>query len=179
MGARVLVIALPPNLRFQRTPLCGAAADAQVIEPMEAGTLRDQVSEQQAYEQLQYYTLAHGGLEFIHQHVVDAWAAQQADELTKPIKLTFALVGLYLHVEKGFSGRQVQRVHMTLARRQRNWPSFPLPRQRGSITAIQVLAAPAGHERDQAINAWCASVWGAFSESHQAIAELLQQHEIV
>jgi hypothetical protein len=31
---------------------------------------------------------------FIHQYVVDAFAAQQADEQTKPMKLTFALVGL-------------------------------------------------------------------------------------
>ena len=44
---------------------------------------------------------------FIHQHVMDAWAVQTADELTKPIQLTFALVGLYLHVEMAFSGRQV------------------------------------------------------------------------
>ncbi|HXG53369.1 MAG TPA: DUF5946 family protein, partial [candidate division Zixibacteria bacterium] len=70
----------------------------------EATPKRDEISEQQSYEQLQCYTLGHGGLEFIHQHVVDAWAAQHADEQTKPIRLTFALVGLYLHVERGFSG---------------------------------------------------------------------------
>jgi hypothetical protein len=81
-------------------------------------------SEQQAYEELQCYTLGHGGPGFIRQHVVDAWAAQHADEQTKPIGLTFALVGLYLHVERGFSGRQVQRVHMKLGQRRRTWPSL-------------------------------------------------------
>lgn len=140
---------------------------------------RDEIAEQQAYEQLQCYTLDHGGREFIHQHVVDAWAAQHADEQTKPISLTFALVGLYLCVERGFSGRQVQRAHMALGQRKRSWPSFPLPHERGAVTAIQVMAAPAGPARDQAINAWCVSVWGAFSESRQAVAELLQQHGIV
>ncbi len=135
-------------------------------------------SEQQAYDELQCYTLGHGGLGFIHQHVVDAWAAQNADEQTKPIGLTFALVGLYLRVERGFSGRQVQHVHMRLGQCQRTWPSFPLPRARGSVTASQVMAAQAGLERDKAIDSWCASVWRAFSNCHQGVAELLQEYGI-
>ena len=84
---------------------------------------RVEASEQLAYEELQCYTLGHGDPGFIHQHVVDAWAAQHADEQTKPIGLTFALIGLYLHVERGFSGRQVQRVHMILSQYERTWPS--------------------------------------------------------
>jgi len=63
-------------------------------------------SEDASYE-LCYSTLAHRDPSFIHQHVVDAFAAQNADEQTKLIKLTFALVGLYLHVETQFSGKQV------------------------------------------------------------------------
>lgn len=42
------------------------------------------------------YTLAHRDPAFLHQHVVDAFAAQHADDSTKPITLVFALVGLYL-----------------------------------------------------------------------------------
>src|SRR5438067_3221775 len=49
------------------------------------------------------------------QHVVDAYAAQTARASTKPITLAFALVGLYLHLEKNQTGKQVQRVHMLLA----------------------------------------------------------------
>jgi hypothetical protein len=138
-----------------------------------------EADEKRAYDELQCYTLGHGGIEFIHQHVVDAWAAQHADEKTKPIGLTFALIGLYLHVEIGFSGRQVQRVHMKLGQRKRTWPSFSLPSERGSITARHVMAAPAGPERDRAIDSWCASVWDAFSDSHHAVEELLKQHEIL
>jgi hypothetical protein len=138
----------------------------------------EQLAEEHAYEELQCYTLARGDLTFIHQHVVDAWAAQHADSLTKPIGLAFALVGLYLHVERGFTGRQVQRVHMLLSRRGRDWPSFPLPRERGSVTAVEVMAAPDGPERDRAINAWCASVWNAFRESHGAVNELLERHGV-
>jgi hypothetical protein len=114
-----------------------------------AGPAGDATAERRAYDELQAYTLVHGGPAFIHQYVVDAWAAQHADERTKPIGLTFALVGLCLHVERGFSGRQVQRVHMALGRRKRTWPSFVLPRQRGAMTASEVMAAPAGPERDR------------------------------
>lgn len=137
-------------------------------------TKRIGTSEQEAYDKLQCYTLEHRGPMFVHQHVVDAWAAQHADERTKPIGLAFALIGLYLHVEKGYSGRQVQQVHMKLGRHKRTWPSFPLPRERGSVTAAQVMAVQAGPERDKAIDFWCASVWEAFSDSHRAVAELLK-----
>jgi len=136
-------------------------------------------SEQDTFAELCCYTLARGDASFIHQHVVDAFAAQRADEQTKPIALTFALVGLYLHVEKQFSGKQVQRAHMTLAQHKRPWPVFALPRDRGAMTAAEVLAAPAGSERDKAIDVWCTSVWQAFRESHQLVADLLRERGIV
>jgi len=150
-----------------------------MVKVDKVSTKRVRASEQKAYDELQCYTLGHSGLGFIHQHVVDAWAAQHADEQTKLIGLTFALIGLYLHVERGFSGRQVQRVHMKLGQYKRTWLSFPLPRERGSVTASQVMAAQAGPERDKAIDSWCASVWGAFSDSHRAVAELLQHYGIL
>jgi uncharacterized protein DUF5946 len=134
--------------------------------------------EREAYEELQGYSLMLRDEAFLHQHVVDAWTAQHAEKTTRPIALAFALIGLYLHVEKGFSGRQVQRAHMALARRKRTWPAFPLPRERGPITAIEVLAAAPGADRDRAIVAWSASVWRAYRDSHLAVAELVSQHGI-
>jgi hypothetical protein len=135
-------------------------------------------SDQAAYHKLCAYTLTHGDPAFIHQHVVDAFAAQHADERTKPIGLTFALVGLYLHFERHFSGRQVQLAHMRLARRKRSWPAFPLPDDRGSMTAIDVMAVPPGPERDRAIEAWAAAVWAAYRDSRLTVAELLAQYEM-
>ena len=132
-------------------------------------------AEQDAYDELQCYTLAHTDPAFVHQHVVDAWAAQHADDQTKPIALAFALFGLYLHVEKGLSGRHVQRAHMALARKEKAWPAFTLPPERGAITALRVMTAAAGPERDAAIDAWCASVWAAFHESHKQVEEFLEQ----
>jgi Family of unknown function (DUF5946) len=132
---------------------------------------------EEAFNELCGYTLTHTDPSFIHQHVVDAFAAQDADEQTKPIKLTFALIGLYLYVEKQFSGKEVQRGHQLLARRRRSWPRFPLPRERGSVTAEDVIGAPAGPKRDKAIHDWCVSVWDAFHDSQQMVKELLDECE--
>jgi len=126
-----------------------------------------------------YYTMARGDASFIHQHAVDAFAAQRADEQTKPIKLTFALVGLYLHIEKQFSGKKGSAGPYEPREQKRPWPVFPLPRDRGAIKVADVLAAPAGHERDEVIDAWCSSVWHAFRESHQLVADLLRERGIV
>lgn len=84
-------------------------------------------AEQRAYDELYAYTIAHHDPTFIHQHVVDAIGAQSADESDKPIKLTFSLVGLFLLIEKQFSGKAVQMAHMKLARRKQPWPTFRFP----------------------------------------------------
>lgn len=130
-----------------------------------------------AYEALCFYTLSLGDAAFIHQHVVDAYAAQTADENTKPIKLNFALIGLYLHAEKKFTGREVQRAHVILARGRKQWSSFPLPDLRGSMTAADVAALPAGEKRDEAIHAWCVCVCEAYRDSHGIIRETLKEFD--
>ncbi len=130
------------------------------------------MTELEAYHELLAYTATHGDATFIHQHVVDAYAAQAAIDSTKPIALTFALVGLYLHIELQFSGKQVQRAHMYLANRRRGWPSFPLPDERGAICATDVFAQPPGSARDAAIHAWAAAVWAAFCPVAEEVAAL-------
>jgi hypothetical protein len=131
-------------------------------------------SEEELFHQLSSYTLAHGDPAFIHQHAVDAYAAQRADENTKPIKVAFALFGLYLHLEEGYSGRAVQKAHMRLAKQRKQWPSFPLPAERGSVTVADVVAVQPGPERDAAIERWCKSVWEAWSGSREQVRELLR-----
>jgi hypothetical protein len=128
---------------------------------------------EEAYDAIQCDTLEHADSRFIHQHVVDAWAAQHATELTKPIALTFALVGLYLRVERGYTGRQVQRVHMDMARQKHEWPRFPLPQDRGAITAVDVAVTAPGLAREAAIDRWCAAVWDAYRDCRASVVELL------
>lgn len=135
-------------------------------------------TERGAYDELCAYTLTRGDPEFIHQHVVDVFAAQNASETSKPIGVTFALVGLFLHVEKEFTGRQVQRVHMQLARRKQSWPRLLLPADRGAITALDVMTVPEGAERDRAIHDWAVAVWSAFAINRHTIITLLEEHRI-
>jgi hypothetical protein len=115
---------------------------------------------------------------FILQHVVDAFTVQTAADESKPIAVVFGLIGLYLYVEKHFSGHQVQRVHVELGRRKREWPRVSVPEDRGSMTVADVLTAPAGPERDMAINNWCRSVWTAFGANRQTIIALLREYHI-
>ena len=136
-------------------------------------------SSQESYDELCGYTLTRGTAEFIHQYVVDAFAVQYSDEHTKPIKLTFGLVGLYLKIERQFTGRQVQLAHMRMGRRKHVWPSFDIPTERGSMTPSDVLAAPAGPERDKAIDAWCISAWTPWQQNRQTLADLLEKHEVI
>ena len=128
------------------------------------------------YDELYVYTMGRPG--FTLQHVVDAFAVQTADDDSRPLGVVFGLVGLYLHVEKQFSGRQVQKVHMALGRRKREWPSVYLPEDRGSMTVADVLAAPPGPERDLAIDDWCRSVWTAFASNRRKIIALLREYQI-
>ncbi len=129
-----------------------------------------------AYDEVYLYTIGRPG--FILQHVVDAFAVQRVNDDSKPMGLMFGLVGLYLHVEKQFSGREVQRVHMELGRRKRGWPRVYVPEDRGSMTVADVLAASAGPERDAAIDNWCRSVWTAFGANRETIIALLREYQI-
>ena len=130
--------------------------------------------EEELFHQLTYYTCSHPDPDFIHQHAVDAYAAQNADINTKPITLTFALVGLYLMIEKQFNGKQVQNAHIQMAKHRKKWPKFSLPSRRGDIRVQDVLKINPGHLRDEAIILWCSSVWEAYSKCHDQVAKIVR-----
>ena len=146
------------------------------MQSRNSGNNLESSAEREAYDELCAYTLTHGNVAFIHQHVVDAWAAQHATAESKPIGVTFALAGLYLHVERQLTGRQVQLAHMKMARQKRGWPAFVLPNERGAITAVDVMRAPEGEQRDKAIGAWAESVWSAFSMNRPTVVALLAEY---
>lgn len=133
-------------------------------------------SESDAAAALYAYTVERGDAAFVHQHVVDALCAQDADASTPPMRLVFALAGLYLHVERGYTGRRVQRVHAALAARRPPFPTLSLPASRGALTARDVLAAPAGAPRDAVIDQWCAAIWTAYGPSRHTIVDFVERH---
>jgi len=121
------------------------------------------MTEHDAHNELQAYTMNHGDVRFIHQHVVDAWGTQHASPADKPLRLLFSLVGLFLKIERGFTGRQVQNAHRELARQNRKSASFAFPPDSGAMTVVDVMQQPEGEARDRAIDEWCASIWSAWS----------------
>lgn len=132
---------------------------------------------QEQFHELSFYTLAHPDTSyFIHQHIVDAYQAQTATCQSKPITIAFSLLGLYLYIEKGYTGMQVQLAHMNLAKNKRPWPQLDLPKQRGRIKMSDVLEVAAGDPRDLMIRKWCEEVWTAYSPVwHEAIAALADE----
>jgi hypothetical protein len=94
------------------------------------------------------------------------------------IGVIFSLAGLYLHVEKGFTGTRVQNAHRIMGKVKRSWPDVLWPTRRGDMTAADVLAVPAGQARDAAIDEWCHQVWAAFSANRGMLAQLLVESGI-
>jgi Family of unknown function (DUF5946) len=129
-------------------------------------------TEQELFDELSFYTLAHPNPAFIHENSADAWRAQHVDETTKPMAVIFAVMGLYLYLEKNFTGRQVQLAHMRMAKQRKPWPQLPLPTKQATITVADVLAAAPGPPRDAMIRQWCESVWEIWQESRPQIVAL-------
>ena len=127
----------------------------------------------QLYGELTVYTLSRGYTEFIHQLAVDAYGAQHVGEHPRPIGPAFALIGLHLACDRGYTGRQVQHMHVLLARRSKSWPAFTPPAHPEWLTILYVLRAPAGDERDAMLRRWAQSVWDAWSHEHTRIPALI------
>ncbi len=129
----------------------------------------------QLYSELSAYTLIRGDIEFIHQHAVDTYGAQHVGEQTRPIGVAFSLIGLYFACERGYTGRQVQHLHMLLAQRSKVWPRFEPPARVGLVTILDVMQGQPGAERDAALMRWAQSVWAAWSQEHERVKELFER----
>jgi hypothetical protein len=132
-------------------------------------------TDQELFDELSFYTLSLRDPFFLHQNAVDAFAAQHVDTDTKPIKTVFALIGLYLTLEKGFTGRQVQLAHMRLARQRKLWPEICPTQESTPTTIAEVLCAEPGPPRDQAIRNWCQAVWQTWQPQREIIVKLAQE----
>jgi hypothetical protein len=132
-------------------------------------------SDQDLFNELSFYTLQLRDAAFIHQHIVDAFAVQHADAITKPMAIVLGLIGLYLYLEKNFTGRQVQRAHMRLARFRRQWVAPSIPAQRAAIGVADVLAAEPGPARNAMIRRWCEDVWEDWRECRPLIVALVHR----
>ncbi len=127
------------------------------------------------FEELSFYTLSHSDSGyFIHQLIVDAFTAQTADKDTKKISLVFSLVGLYLLIEKNYTGKQIQQAHTLLSNYKDYFPKINLPENRGEITISDVLKSELN--RDEIIKEWCSSVWKAYESSKEEIKQFCETY---
>ncbi len=136
------------------------------------------IAESKEFNELSFYSMSHPDRNyFIHQHVVDAYQAQVSNKETKPIAVIFALLGLHLYLEEGYTGREVQLMHMKIAKNKPAvWPKVVFPESRGEITIQDILKLESSEDKDAMIRNWCESVWNAYSESQQAIRDFTKPY---
>lgn len=94
----------------------------------------------------------------------------------KNITIAFSLIGLYYAIEHGYTGKQVQRVHMLLSKKNYSWTVFQLPNKLYSITVNDVLKENPGENRDVMLRKWMVDVWAAWEHQHnwvKAISQML------
>jgi hypothetical protein len=127
------------------------------------------------YYELTVYTLSLQEKEFIHQIAVDSYAAQHFGSGMKPITINFALVGLYLVFEKGYTGRQAQLAHIELGKKRREWPRFNAPAEKAPLTMLEVLQSGEPHFKEM-IQKWGKAVWDTWKPEHQKVAALVKTY---
>jgi hypothetical protein len=161
---------------YRACPGCGERLPATDAQPDARYDARYNASAEcwQLYGEMTVYTLARGYREFIYQLAVDAYGAQHVGETTRPIGVAFALIGLYFACERGHSGRQVQHMHMLLARRAKTWPRFAPPSHVGNVTVHDVMRARPGEERDAMLRRWAGAVWEAWGQEHERVKALVE-----
>lgn len=148
--------------------------------PAAAGTVNRRVNASaeclKLSHELSFYTLERGDTFFIHQAVVDAYASQHYKKGSPKIGLAFALIGLCLLVEHGYTGKQIQNAHIRLAKLTKDWPEFAVPEKRGALTVADALKEEPGQKRDEAIIQWAKLVWSAYEKTHESVRECLRKH---
>ena len=128
------------------------------------------------FDELSAFTLSLRDDDFIHQLVVDSYAGQHSGPRMKPIGITFALIGLYLSFERGYTGKQVQRAHVLLGKTRRQWPRFYPPKGTGSVTVLDVITNLSHENYRKKITGWGKSVWSLWQPQHDRVDRLVTEY---
>ncbi|MBV1855274.1 DUF5946 family protein [Catellatospora tritici] len=129
------------------------------------------------YAEVSGYVLAHAALLGPWQQTtIDAYAAQHVAPTTPAIGLAFALNGLYLVLERGFTGFQVRDAHGYLANTADGWPTPHPPPDTGPLTVFDVAMAEDPDQTAAAIHRWGTSVWQAWRHAHAEVAAHTDHH---
>jgi hypothetical protein len=116
------------------------------------------------------HTLVASGGDFIHQVALDAYLAQHCP-FGAHRTLVFSLAGLYLIVEEGRTGRQVQQVHQALAATAHPLPALEPVDAHGAGTVADVLAQIPRDGLVPSVNGWAARMWQAYAARRPEIEQ--------
>jgi hypothetical protein len=126
------------------------------------------------YSDLSCYSVSKQDAGFIHQHAADAYAAQHSRGKTRNISVAFGLIGLYLALEKGYTGKQVQQAHMQIARLRKAWPRLEPPVLSAGMTIKDVFQAETDAEKDAMIRRWMEAVWSSWEDRQVWVREMTE-----
>ncbi len=151
-------------------PGCGLKLPEKQLPPNDRYNASGECTE--LYWQLSFYTLAKQDEDFIHQLLVDTYGAQHSGGITKRITTAFALAGLYLYLEKGYSGARVQEIHLLMAQNKTyEWPAFA-PAQNNTMTIADVVHAT---DKDEQLLKWARSVWRNYESAKPQIIQMIEE----
>jgi hypothetical protein len=126
------------------------------------------------YWELSAFTLSLQEPDFIHQLALDTYTAQHAGPNLKPIAPAFALIGLYLFLERGYTGREVQLAHIKLGNLHKQWPRFQVPATKATLTINDVLKGNLTDDYRALLAGWGKSVWEIWEPEHENIRQLVK-----
>ncbi len=110
-----------------------------------------------------------------HQLLVDTYAAQHAGDQTAAITTAFALIGLDLALDHGWTGIEVRDAHQLLAGRYRDWPRFRAPRARAEKTVQDLALAATPREYVEVLDRWARAVWRSWRDMQPHVVELARE----
>ncbi len=122
------------------------------------------------FSELSFFTLSNNDKRFIHQLIVDAYGAQHAGGCTKDITVIFALIGLCLVVERNYTGKQVQLLHIRISKQ--NWSYLEPPKHPASIKINDVVKVITDSQKELLIHNWVKAVWDSWAEQHNYIRKI-------
>ena len=82
------------------------------------------------------------------------------------------LIGMYLALEKGHTGRQVQRAHTRIAKARKDWPRLEPPVHPADLTVREILQTKTGAERESMIHRWMVAVWESWADRKDWVREI-------
>jgi hypothetical protein len=152
-------------VNYRTCPGCGVNLPDQNLEASDRFNASGECW--QLHNELTAYFMLNPDITFSAQHAVDAYGAQHSGGVTKTITTAYSLIGLYLAVEHGYTGRQVQLAHMELAKKKIQWPSLDLPTKHYSISVADVLKSEEGSYRIEMLMKWATHIWDTWERHHE------------